>query len=231
MKLRTLAQVGVMCLVTLLMVCADAQAQPGGGRRGGGQGFGGQGFGGGRGGFGGGGLGIVERTDVQDELKLTDAQITAIETASEDARGGGGQGRGGFENFQDLSDEERQEAFARLAEERTERLDAARAKVKETLNADQAKRLGELEIQYAIQQVENNPQLQVLAAYLEDAKAAAGEPFTFETLGGGRGRGRGGDGTGAGGGRRRGRGDAGADAGNADAGDAGNAGGRRRRAE
>jgi hypothetical protein len=220
-----------VCLIGILMVCADAQAQPGGGR---GQGRGGGGFGRGGFGFGGGGtLGFVQRDDVRTELKLTDAQQEELEALSDELRQQGGRGRGGFEGFAEMSDEERAEAFARIQADAQKQQEEARAKVKEVLNAEQNKRLGELEIQFAMQQLRTNPQLQVLAAYVDNAKleAAMGEPFEFQTGFGG-GRGFGGQGRGGRGGddadRGRGRRDR-DNANEANEDDDDSAGGRRRR--
>ena len=145
MRIRTMAQLGLVCLATVLMVCADAQAQRGG--RGGGRGFGGGGFG--RGGFGGGALAFIQRDDVQTELSLTDAQKDQIETIAEDVREAN---REAFQGFADLSDDERQE----LVTENQKRQDDAVAKAKDVLNANQAKRYGELELQFAVQQLGAN---------------------------------------------------------------------------
>ena len=215
MKVQKLATMGVVCLAGALMVCADLQAQPGGGRGdGGGRGFGG------RGGFGG-PLALVGRQDVQEELQLTSAQQNQIETLEDELRPDFGGGRGGFGNFGEMSDEERQEAFAKMREEREKQQTEAAAKLKDILNTTQAKRLAELELQFALQRLRNDDQLAVLATYIDQDKlqASIGEPFEFETRGFGRGGGRG-DRGGPGAGRR---------GGDQESSDDADTGGRRRR--
>ncbi len=153
MLIRVLRVLSVFVLMVVLLACSDALAQRERGGRGGrgGPGQGGFGFGG----FGGGGtstLAFIQRDDVKDEINLSSSQLGKIEALAEGGRGQGRGGFSGFANFRDMSDEERREAFARLQEEREERQQEQREEIIDILNSRQAKRLTELEFQYAVQQ-------------------------------------------------------------------------------
>lgn len=148
MTIRKMIPLCLAFFAAMLMVCADAQAQPGGGR--GGR-FGGFGGGRGFGGFGGGPLALVQREDVQQELSLTRSQVDQVESLVEEAREQRSEGFGEFGDFREMSQEERREAFARVQEQRREHQSEMRAKLKDVLNTAQAKRLTELEVQFALE--------------------------------------------------------------------------------
>jgi Spy/CpxP family protein refolding chaperone len=128
MRLRT-----VLVLAAVLMLCAanDAFAQRGGGR-----GFGGVSK-----------MGLLRVEKIQEEINLTDEQQEQVRAArrelrtERDGQGGGGQ------SFRDLSDEERQEFRARMAERAQQRAKAENEKLAEILEDKQMKRLGEIYIQ------------------------------------------------------------------------------------
>ena len=152
----------LFAVAMVMLVCAVANAQRGGGRGGGrgdfGGGRGGFGFGGFPGGFGGsGGLAVIQRNDVQSELELTDDQKNEIQDLVE------GRERPDFARFRDMSNEERREAFTKMREERQERAKEAAAKIKDILNSSQYARFNQLSFQLAVQQSQT-----------ESAVAAAG---------------------------------------------------------
>jgi hypothetical protein len=130
-----------LAVVAMMVTAACVSLAQGGGRQGGGQGQGQ----GGRGGMMGGQMGamganpimLVNRPDVQAELKITDAQRTQLQTLMREGMGGGrgpggGGGGGGFD--------------AQAMQERMQRMEAEIAKI---LTADQNKRLLEIRIQTA----------------------------------------------------------------------------------
>lgn len=121
----------VMTGVALLSI-STAQAQPGGGggRGGAGGGFGGGGFGG-----GGGVAGLLQISEVQTELKITDDQKTKLQELNQSQRAG-------FANFRDLSREEREKAISESAAKTT-------ASIKSILTPDQFTRLEQLQVQRA----------------------------------------------------------------------------------
>ena len=142
----------VFAAASIGLVVPDAIAQ---GRRGGGGQFGGGQFGARGGGRGVSALQVVQRSDVQKELGLSDDQIADIQAISEAARGSRGNrggGRGGFGNFQDMTDEERQEAFEQMRVEREKQQKEQSEKVNEILSTSQKSRLSELTFQLALQQ-------------------------------------------------------------------------------
>jgi len=153
MRLRT-----VLGLVAVLMLCAasDAFAQRGGGR-----GFG-RGFGGGVS-----HMGLLRVDKVQEEINLTDEQQDQMQAARQELREAR-RGQGGRGNFQDLSDEERQEFFARARERRQELNKAEKEKLSGILKDEQMKRLNEIYIQVAGGQA------------LDDADVAAALKITDE---------------------------------------------------
>ena len=114
-------------------------------------------------------LDVVRRSDVQEELKLTESQIENINAIAQEAgrgagratgggrgaggrgaggRGAGGGGRGGF---QDLSDDERQAALAERRQQRLQQQEELTEKVNEVLKASQRTRLAELTFQYSLE--------------------------------------------------------------------------------
>ncbi len=92
---------------------------------------------GGRGGFGGPGgpgggtnsLALLGIDAVQKELELVDDQIAQIRDVAEKLRGQGQRGAGGRPDFQNMTDEERQQFF----EERRKQAEETAAKAKEEL--------------------------------------------------------------------------------------------------
>jgi Spy/CpxP family protein refolding chaperone len=125
----------ILCIATLAVaaftVGGAALAQgPGGGRRGGPGGFGG---------FGGGPMGLLMMPEVQQELKLQQAQIDLLQGLRQQRGGPGGGGQGG-PDFRNMSPEERERFFAARQQEQ-------RKQIGEILDANQMKRLRQLEIQ------------------------------------------------------------------------------------
>lgn len=126
-----------LAAVAILCVASDAAAQPGQGR-----GFG-RGFGGGVS-----HMGLLRVEKVQEEIDLTDEQQDQVQAARQESREAR-RGQGGPGNFQDLSDEERQEFFARARERRQELNKAEKEKLSGILKDEQMKRLNEIYIQVA----------------------------------------------------------------------------------
>ncbi len=124
-------------LAILGMATSSVSAQGRGGQRG----FGG--FGGGFGGFGGGGkVGLVSSEQVQTELKLTDEQKKTIEEVSRSYR----ESTRNLVPREGLSREEMRKKFEETAGERQKLSTEADAKVDAALNADQVKRLDEIQV-------------------------------------------------------------------------------------
>lgn len=121
----------LVCLAVVAMCSTSAMAQRrGGGRRGGG----GFGFGG----FGGGGMNPTMmlsfgNEQLQKELKIDDEQKEKIKTIAEEARSAGG----GFRDFRDLSEEERNKRF----EEMRKRGEETNKKIEGLLKPEQLARL------------------------------------------------------------------------------------------
>ena len=145
--------IGLTCV---LLVSGLALAQPGGrggpggfpGGRGGPGGFPGMG---GPGGFGGGPLQLVQREDVQGELKITESQIEKIESLADEQRESMRDQFGQFGDFQNMSDEERQDAMAKMRERRTSQQKELGKQIGEILNKEQQTRLAQLEFQFNLQ--------------------------------------------------------------------------------
>jgi len=89
--------------------------------------------GGGRGGFDGGGFMLLGQKSVQQELKLSDEQVTKVTAQMEKQR----------EGFAELRDLDREERMAKMRE----RMEANNTALKEILNADQLKRLKQIGLQ------------------------------------------------------------------------------------
>ena len=137
-------------LMVVFAVGSEVFAQGGGrGERGGG--FGGFGRG------GGGPMSVLQRTDVQEELGLTDDQKSEIadlaDAERQNRRGGGGFD---FGSIREMSEEERREAFAKMRTDREKQQKETRAKIKDILNSKQASRFAQLEFQLALQQSAQN---------------------------------------------------------------------------
>jgi hypothetical protein len=104
----------------------------------------------GRGGFGGFGgaqassAALLRIPEVRQELKLTDDQQKQVEEALGSRRGGQGFNR---EDFQNLSQEERQKRFAELREQAEKASKETDEKIAKILDESQQKRLGELRLQ------------------------------------------------------------------------------------
>ena len=138
----------MLCLVACLAFATAAQAQgPGGGRRGGG--FGGGGFGG-FGGMGGGGgalFMLVNNEAVQKDLGLSSDTTEKLKkigeefnTAIRESMSAGGP----RPNFQEMSEEDRNKAFAKMAETGKAVSEKYLPKLKEALTADQYTRLQQI---------------------------------------------------------------------------------------
>ncbi len=128
--MRRLMGITVASLVVCLVASNAAMAQRQGGR--GGRG----GFGGG---FGGGITFLIQNSDVQKELKLSEDQtgkIKEITDALRPQRGGGGQ------NFRDMTEEQRTAFFAEMQKKNEE----ATKKITDLLTAEQNARLKQLQI-------------------------------------------------------------------------------------
>ncbi|TWT72255.1 Spy/CpxP family protein refolding chaperone [Crateriforma conspicua] len=152
MKLTRLTTL-VLCVAVMALIASDVSAQGGRGGRGGG-GFGGRGGGpggpggfGGRGGGPGGGGGMLQllRIDeVRSELDLMDDQVQTLEKVGRDIAE---EMRGDMPNFRDMSDEERQEAFAKMQEMREKAEKKTREQLEEVLFPEQYDRLKQINIQ------------------------------------------------------------------------------------
>jgi Spy/CpxP family protein refolding chaperone len=128
--MRRLLGISVATVAVCLMVGNDAMAQGRGGR-------------GGRGGFGGGfgGIGfLIQNSDVQKELKLSEDQIAKIKEVTDASRPQ--RGAGGGTNFRDMTEEQRT-AFREEARKRSEETNK---KITDLLTADQNARLKQLQI-------------------------------------------------------------------------------------
>ncbi|MFN8221301.1 MAG: Spy/CpxP family protein refolding chaperone [Fimbriimonadales bacterium] len=151
----------VVSLVVVAAMAAMAMAQGGGGG-----GRGGAGGGQGRMGFGGGGglLNTVQRADVQKELAITDAQKTKIEDLATKARE---DRRAMMEEMRNSGGQPDMEAM-RAANEKM----AAKQKkdLEGILNADQLKRLGEIDIQLQGGRALMNPEVQKKLNLTDDQK-------------------------------------------------------------
>ena len=134
--MKSFVKVGAVLALSVMVVSAFAQGGGGGGR--------GQGRGGQRNmGMQGGPTQLVNRKDVQTELKITAEQKTKLDAALEKVRAdrrAAMQGGGG--NFQDMSQEERQKMQAANAAADLKALESA-------LTKEQITRLNELVIQRA----------------------------------------------------------------------------------
>ncbi|HEY0981684.1 hypothetical protein [Schlesneria sp.] len=136
----------MLCLVACLAFATAAQAQgPGGGRRGGG--FGG-GFGGG-GPFGGGGglFMLVNNEEVQKDLNLSSETTAKLKTVGEEygvAMRESFSSGGPPPNFREMSEEDRNKAFAKMAEAGKAVSEKYVPKLKEALTADQYTRLQQI---------------------------------------------------------------------------------------
>jgi Spy/CpxP family protein refolding chaperone len=131
-----------LTLALMAGVCSFASAQGRGGRGGAG------GFGGGFGGPGGGGAaGLLQNEDVRKELDLVDEQVTKLTAINEKVRE---EMRAQFQdlgNFRDMSDEERQTAFAEMRTKMEERTKAVQAEIDEVLLPQQRERLAQINFQ------------------------------------------------------------------------------------
>ena len=128
--MRRLLGIGLATLAVCLIVNNDAMAQGRGGRGG---------FGGFGGGFGGIGF-LIQNSDVQKELKLSEDQIAKIKEVTDASRPQ--RGAGGGTNFRDMTEEQRT-AFREEARKRSEETNK---KITDLLTADQNARLKQLQI-------------------------------------------------------------------------------------
>jgi hypothetical protein len=178
-----------------------------------------------RGGFGGGPLSLLQREDVQQELRMTTAQVGDVEELNETARTGMREQMGRMGDFRNMSNDERQSMFEEMREAREKQQEELRDKAKGILNRNQLARFAELEFQFALQRgdlmgaltaagVELEPSdeeklrdaqqeaqaelqekmaelrreanMEALETVVDRARIErlAGEPFTFEAMGG-----------------------------------------------
>lgn len=160
----------VVAAALAALVASDVLAQPGGGR--GGRGF--RGFGGGFGGTD--RMDLLRVEKVQQNLNFTteqQQQLTAAEEALDEQRR---ENRGDFGDIRNMSQEERQQAFARM---RTERLNQEMAKLGEVLNDEQMKRLEEIYVQVQGASAVTDPKvaekLNISAAQQEELQTVQGD--------------------------------------------------------
>jgi hypothetical protein len=146
-KLFVMSAVGLMVAWTL---CSVAQAQRGqrGGQRGG---FGAGPMGGMRGGFGGGPLALLQRDDVQRELKMSGPQIEQVEEMVNETRESMQGQIQQFGNFRDMDDDERREMVEKMQENRQRQQDELREKAMGILNRNQQPRFAQLQFQFSLQ--------------------------------------------------------------------------------
>ncbi len=141
----------------LILVLAATVAQAQDTKKGGGQGQGRGGFGQGPGGFGPGGFGqqgggamLLGSPEVQKELAVTDEQKGLIEDMVADLREQGRNlfaGGGNFQEFQNLSQEERQKRFDEMRKKGEEMAKKSEEMVNMILEPKQVERLGQLRLQ------------------------------------------------------------------------------------
>lgn len=145
---KLLVALGVAVLMT------SAMAQPGGGGRG--QGRGGMRMMGGMqsSAF------LLQRPDVQADLKLTDDQKTKLSGLRDEMME---TFRSSFQDLRDASPEERQKAMQKVNEEMDKKINGV-------LNADQQKRLKEIGIQLGGLRVVTTPEMQKALGITEDQK-------------------------------------------------------------
>ncbi len=139
MSLRKLVVACTILLVCGLAVTANAQP-PNQGGAGGPRFFGGAG--------GGSGLDMLRGDDVRKELQLVDDQISKLEALQEKSREQMQQFfQGGFQNFRDLSEEERRAQFAKIQETMQKQNEETQKEVDAILLPHQTKRLKQLTTQ------------------------------------------------------------------------------------
>lgn len=131
-----------LCSLMVLTPLAEAQRPGGGGR--------------GRpgGGFGGGGPGgpldiamLVGLEQVQQEIGLEGEKLEAVKKLLEEQRASVQAGFGDFGNFRELSDEERQKAFAEMREKREQASKKTSQALAEHLSKEQMTRLEQIQLQ------------------------------------------------------------------------------------
>ena len=142
---RTIMNLTLVAIAMVLVSASAVQAQRGGG----GRGFGGFG---GFGGMGGGGpVGLASRDDVRKELGLTEKQISEIDEIAEGSRESRRDMFRGLQDLRNASQEEREQAIARMREQTTKTQNDQRAKVDKVLTSDQRSRFAQLEFQFSLQ--------------------------------------------------------------------------------
>jgi hypothetical protein len=134
-----------------LLACASVNAQPGGGRGGFGGGFGGQQS----------LISLANNEAVQKELTVDEQGKAAIKEINDEYRAelqkSMGEG-GGFGNFREMSEEERQKAMEKMTASRKAVNDKFLPDLKEALTSAQYKRLQEISWQAARSQVYSDPE-------------------------------------------------------------------------
>jgi hypothetical protein len=140
MSMKRFVMYGMATAGLVAVMAASAWAQQGGREgRDRGRGFGA--------GFGGGGLGgLVAMPEVQKELKLSEGDAARLVAAINELRPRRGQG-GGFGDFQNLSEEERQKRMEEFRKQMEENAKKIEDKIKSSLTEEQWKRLNELRLQ------------------------------------------------------------------------------------
>jgi len=195
MRMSKWSSVAIATVVVLVAVSVSQAQQRG---RGGFGGFGGQGI---FGGFGGGGgrLALLRMEAVQKELELLDDQKQKIDQLAESLRGQRGGDGGERPNFQNMSEQERQQFLQRMRDEAAKREAETRTKLADILLPHQLERLDQLYIQRQGVQALQNPEVQAKLK-LTDAQKSKLEAVQRDALGrlreafqGARGGGGGGD--------------------------------------
>jgi hypothetical protein len=166
-----------MIVVIVATSIGDAQDEQRGrrGRFGGGRGFG---FGAGPGAVD--MLRLAQIEKVQQEVEMQADQVTKVQALAEEQRGNRGGGRrGGFQGFQDLSDEERRERIAEFQRQAEERTKEVETKLADILLPHQFARVKQIQLQV---QGANALQNSEVAAKLEltDAQKADIERISRE---------------------------------------------------
>lgn len=158
-------------IVTALLCVAVVGSAMAQGQRGGGRGFGGRQGGANQYST----LMLINRTDVQEDLKLTDDQKTKLTELRESMRTqGGGFNRGGGNGGGETSQADREAAMKAFRERMAEN----EKKVKEILTADQVTRLGEIRVQFMAERAILDEDVQKKLNLTDDQKAKIKEANT-----------------------------------------------------
>jgi len=159
-------------IMVLALTSSFALGQGPGGRRGpGGPGGPGGGFGRG-GGMGVSRLSLLGIEAVQKEIDLVEEQLASVQELTEKLRNEGrGEGRGDRPNFQEMTDEERQQWQAERQKRAAEQAAKAKQELQTILLEDQLARLEQIYIQVAGTQALSDPDVAAALAITDEQKA------------------------------------------------------------